>query len=126
MDPVTVVLSALAEGAALALKDTVGGAIKDAYDGLKSLVRRKFSGNQQAEVALAGHDVKPEVWKEPLKDALQETHAADDPEVLAAAERLLNALRAPTELGSVQAHFHAPVNGSVVGHGNEVTQNFNR
>ena len=46
MDPVSLIVTALATGAAAALKDTAGEAVKDAYSGLKSLLdaQARFDG----------------------------------------------------------------------------------
>jgi hypothetical protein len=41
MDPITLIVAALAAGAALVLKDTASSAARDAYAGLKALVRKR-------------------------------------------------------------------------------------
>ena len=46
MDPVTLILTALAAGAALGVKDTASAAVKDAYEGLKALVKKRFAGRR--------------------------------------------------------------------------------
>nr|WP_287107984.1 MULTISPECIES: hypothetical protein [unclassified Microcystis] len=38
-----IILAALAAGAAAAAKDTAGTAVKDAYEGLKALIKKKFA-----------------------------------------------------------------------------------
>lgn len=43
MDPITVLVTALALGAAGGLKDVTGRAISDAYTALKALVKRRFT-----------------------------------------------------------------------------------
>src|SRR5690349_23355356 len=55
MDPVTVVVSALAAGAATGLTDTVATAVKDAYAGLKRLLTRRYE-----DVDLAPVEKKPD------------------------------------------------------------------
>lgn len=40
MDPVSLVVTALAAGAAIGLKDTASAAVTDAYENLKVLVKR--------------------------------------------------------------------------------------
>ena len=42
MEPISLILAALAAGAAAAAKDTAGTAVKDAYEGLKALIKKKF------------------------------------------------------------------------------------
>ena len=52
MDPISLIIAALAAGAIAGVKDTAGQAVKDAYAGLKALVHRRFAGNRDAEAAL--------------------------------------------------------------------------
>ena len=73
IEPVSLILNALASGAAAALKDTASQALKDAYRGLKHLLRRKLEGNGEAEAALKLYETKPEVWQLPLQDELVRT-----------------------------------------------------
>lgn len=85
MEPVTLIVAALAAGAQAALQDTAGTAIKDAYEGLKSLIVRKF-GKQPVLDSL---EQKPE---SKLKQASAEEDlaaAAKDEQVLASALELL-------------------------------------
>ena len=42
VDPITIIVTALATGAAAGLKPTAAQAVKDAYAGLKSLIQRKL------------------------------------------------------------------------------------
>lgn len=87
VDPVTLVVTALATGASAALSETVGQAIVDAYVGLKSLLRRRLSARQDDPEAVAADDTEPEAWRKRLAGRLD---AADvDDELLAAAERVL-------------------------------------
>jgi hypothetical protein len=87
MDPVSLILGALAAGAA----DTTKQAVKDAYDGLKRLVAARFAGRPPAEVALAEHADDPETWQKPLAKELDAAGAAGDDEILAAARAVLEA-----------------------------------
>ena len=48
MDPVTLIVTALAAGAVFGLKDTASAAVKDAYAGLKALVKRRFVGRPKS------------------------------------------------------------------------------
>jgi hypothetical protein len=89
MDPVTLILGALAAGAVAGVSQTATTAVKDAYTGLKNLVARRLAGRPTAEVALAEHEQDPETWKAPLGKALTEADAATDPQVIEAAERLM-------------------------------------
>jgi hypothetical protein len=87
VDPVTLVVTALATGASAGLSETVAQAIVDAYAGLKSLLRRRLVARQDDPEVVAADDTEPEAWRERLAGRLD---AADvDDELLAAAERVL-------------------------------------
>jgi hypothetical protein len=112
MDPITLIITALASGVAAAIQEASGDAIKNAYQGLKNLVRRRLTGNSAAEVALEKHAEKPEVWEAPLKDALSEAGADQDKEIVEAAQRLM-ALIDPEQAAA--GRFNTKVSGNVQG-----------
>jgi hypothetical protein len=101
IDPISLIVAALAAGAAAAAKDTASQAVKDAYNGLKALIHKRFAGRPEASVALTQHELAPQVWQAPLKDSLDKTGAANDPIILEAARRLDTVLR--QEGGGVSA-----------------------
>jgi hypothetical protein len=89
MDPVTLIVAALVAGAAAGLKDTASSAIKDAYNGLKGLLRRKLACRPDGELVLARHEQEPQVWDKPLAQELTAAGAGDDPALIAAAQALM-------------------------------------
>ncbi|MGD0373677.1 MAG: hypothetical protein ABSB01_03695 [Streptosporangiaceae bacterium] len=89
MDPVTLILTALVAGAGLGLKNTASSAITDAYNGLKGLVRRKLAGREGGELVLARHEQDPQVWDKPLAQELTTVGAGDDPDLVSAAQALM-------------------------------------
>jgi len=89
MDPITLIVTALAAGAALGVTDTASAMVKDAYAGLKALVRKRLGGRPGAELVLAGHEQAPETWQAPLMAELSETGADRDRELIAAAKALM-------------------------------------
>ncbi len=93
MEPITLIVTALAAGASsgalAALSDEVKDGVKAAYAKLRGLVSRRTAGNPVAETALAQYEASPEVWRAPLADELAKAGAADDQELLAAAQALL-------------------------------------
>ncbi|ABW29275.1 hypothetical protein [Acaryochloris marina] len=89
MDPMMLILTALVTGAA----KVAGDAAPDAYKGLKALIQKKVVGKPEAEMALAKYEEKPDVWEEPLKDALAESGIDKDEEILKAAQELLEQLQ---------------------------------
>ena len=98
MEPLTLIVSALVAGATAALQETASQAVKDAYAGFKALIQKRFAGKPEAEMALAQHEKKPDIWKEPLKDALTETDADKDPAIIEAADNLLKLIQ-PQQIG---------------------------
>ncbi|MEO8417860.1 MAG: hypothetical protein ABI475_03960 [Methylophilaceae bacterium] len=125
MDPITLILSALVAGATAAAKETATEAVKDAYHGLKALIQSKFSGRPDAESVLSGYEKKPEVWKEPVKDALTETAADKDDTIIKAAQALLAKADPQGQAqGKYNVQFAGPVYGATIGDKNEVTNNF--
>ena len=90
MDPITLIVTALAAGAALGAQDTVSAMVKDAYAGLKLLVKRRLGGRPGAELVLTKHEQAPETWQAPLRAELAETGADGDRDLIAAAQALLD------------------------------------
>ena len=61
MEPISLIIAALVAGATAATKDTAGQAVKDAYEGLKTLIKRKFEGDSLGQGLV---DAKPEEIKQ--------------------------------------------------------------
>jgi|SRR5215471_17758215 len=90
MDPITLIVTALAAGAALGVQDSASAMVKDAYASLKALVRRRLGGDPGAELVLARHEQAPETWQAPLMAELARTGADGDGDLIAAAKALLD------------------------------------
>lgn len=90
MEPITLIATALAAGAALGAKETASSAMKDAYAGLKALAKRRLGGRPGTELLLAKHERVPEAWREALVAELAEAGADHDLELVAAAQALMN------------------------------------
>jgi len=120
MPAVEIITAALAAGAAAGLKDTASAAMRDAYAGLKDLLKRRVGDHDdQAVRALEADETEPGMWQVRIGDALTVSGAAGDEQVLAAARRLL-ALADPdkaktfhidvgTNYGAVGGEFSGPV-----------------
>jgi hypothetical protein len=108
MDPVSLIVMALAAGAALGLKDTASQAVKDAYGGLKALVKKRFGGRPEGELVLAKHEQAPDTWKEPLASELTAAHAGDDADLVAAAQAVM---RLADPAGSQAGKYTVHVSG---------------
>jgi hypothetical protein len=108
MDPITLIVAALAAGASAGLGDTATQAIKDAYAGLKALIKRRFAGNAKAEATLADHEADPETYEKPLAKQLEAAGAQDDQEILQMAEELLK----KADKAGIKTKYHVQVSGS--------------
>lgn len=89
MDPITVIMGALSLAGTLA-KPISDQVIKDGYAGFKSLILHRFAEKDPSlETTLAKFEQKPEVWKEPIRDALQEAGVDKDQVVVDQATELV-------------------------------------
>jgi hypothetical protein len=117
MSNVELIVAALSAGAAAGVTNTATAAVQDAYAGFKNLLRPWVRG--EARVALDADETEEGVWQARLGDELEASGAADDEQVLAAAERLLAAadpakaaiynVAVGNNSGVVGATFTAPV-----------------
>jgi hypothetical protein len=101
MEPITLIVTSLALGAAAGLKPTAEQVIRDAYGGLKSLIQRKY-----AEVSIEQLEKAPESKprRAVVEEDLTQAGAGKDEEVLRQAKILLDAIQA-----------HAPETASAIG-----------
>jgi hypothetical protein len=90
LEPITAIVTALALGAASALKEVGTQSVKDAYAGLKALIQRKY-----AKVPLAQLEEKPESKsrRDVVAEELTEAGAAPDEELLQHAKAVLDAVQ---------------------------------
>jgi hypothetical protein len=121
MEPIAIILTALVAGATAAAKDTAGTAVKDAYNGLKHLLKKKFQGDPLAQAVV---DAKPEDIDKAeglLKTKITEFGVEKDTEILRAAKTLIDTLNSGsvTQGGSPRLNIGGNVKGIV---GNVNTQ----
>lgn len=94
MDPISMIVVALAAGAAAGLKPTAEQVVKDAYAAIKGLITRKY-----AKVDLTPLERKPEseAKRDSVREDLAEARAGEDSELMAKVKELLDTLeqRAP-------------------------------
>jgi len=124
MDPTVLILSALTSGATAALSETVETVVKDAYQGLKTLIQKKFAGKPKAEMVLEEHAREPETWNKPLEKVLHEEGADQDSEIVQAAERLLELIQAQSKTGGKYDVRISGSQGIVIGDNAQVEQHF--
>lgn len=93
MDPITLIVAALAAGASTgalsALQDDMKDAVTSAYSKLRGLVTKRIAGNPGAELTLAEYETDPATWEAPLTAKLRQLGAADDADLVAAAKTLM-------------------------------------
>jgi len=89
MEPITMIVTALALGAAAGIQGIAEQAIKDGYEQLKALVQRKYAG-----ISLKKLEGKPDskARRGLVEEELAETDAAQDEEALRQAQALLDAI----------------------------------
>jgi hypothetical protein len=109
VDPVTLIVTALAAGAGLGLKDTASAAVQDAYRSLKTLVTRRLAGQRDGGLVLARHAEAPQAWEGPLAAELTAAGADDDADLVAAAQALMTLV---DEIGSRDGKYRIQVQGS--------------
>jgi|ERR1017187_5733021 hypothetical protein len=109
MDPITLIVTALAAGAALGVTDVASSAVKDAHAGLKALVKKRFGGRPDAELVLTKHEKAAETWRAPLRAELAEAGADRDPDLVAAAQALMNLV---DEAGARAGKYTVDVRGA--------------
>jgi hypothetical protein len=124
MDPISLLLAALAAGATAAAKDTVEQTVKDTYAGLKALIRKRFAGKPQAEIALAEYEKDKDTWERPLQKSLSEVGADRDEAILQQAQRLLKQIN-PQQASQGKYNINiGEARGSVIGDHAQVYQSW--
>jgi hypothetical protein len=90
------IVAALSAGAVAGAKDTAKSAIADAYQGLKSLIKKKFGHDSDAGRAIDKLEGKPEsgARRQSVLEELQAINSTSDPELVSAAQSLFKLIRA--------------------------------
>jgi hypothetical protein len=124
MEPISLILAALGAGAIAATKDVAGTAVKDAYEGLKALIKKKFAeqGKDDPSTIIEKFEKKPEVTKPLLEDELKEAGLEKDEEILKAAEAVM--VKKDPEGASTGKYDFRGAKGVQVGDHNTQTNNF--
>ena len=92
---VNAIAAALSTGAAAAATDVGKKAVADAYDGLKSLIHKRFGSDSDAADAIEKLEARPDSAgrKQTLTEELEAAKADSDPELVSAAQALLALIR---------------------------------
>jgi hypothetical protein len=95
MDPVTLaIVAAVTAGVTAGGSKAVEKAVLDSYEGLKTLIRNKFGGDK-AHKAIADVEGEPDFkpYQEGLKQRIEAAKIDKDPEIIQAAQILLDLLK---------------------------------
>ena len=92
MDPITLIVTALAAGAASAMQDDAKAAVKTAFARLRHLAKKRFANPASGEFMVEKHASAPDIWQAPLQQELEQSDAAGDPELIDAAQALMKLL----------------------------------
>jgi hypothetical protein len=125
VEPISLIIAALAAGAVAGARDTAGAAVKDVYGGLKALIRRRFGGNREASAALDLSECQPAAPPGELARYLWAVGAETDEELIAAAQAVL---RLVDPAGARTGKYEVTISGGkgiVVGDQANVTMTFN-
>jgi hypothetical protein len=124
VDPISLVVAALAAGAAAGLTDAARSAVADAYASLKARLRRHIAGDRDAENRLDELERQPAADTGPLAERLRTTAADRDRELIATARAVLERL---DPQGARAGKYDVRISGGkgiVVGDHATVTMNF--
>ena len=89
MEPVSLIVGALAAGALAGTQDAASSSVKDAYIKLKALIHDRLEGRPAAQTALAEHEREPEAWGPALEHELTKAGVDADPLLVAQARALI-------------------------------------
>lgn len=122
MEPISLILVALAAGASTgaidALKDSAKDAAKAAYAKLRGLARKRVAGQPDGELALDRYEAAPKKWEGVLTDELTAAGAASDAELVDAAKALMELI---DQAGAKSGKYNVTIQNSKgvqVGDGN--------
>ncbi|MEU6025127.1 hypothetical protein ACGFIK_24110 [Micromonospora sp. NPDC048871] len=124
MDPVTLVVGALAAGALQGTGEAAASAVKDAYQALKAAVAARFADRPSGQLVLQEHEQDPEVYAAPLAKQVRAAGADQDPRIVELAQALMALLN---EQGAGSAKYQVRLDGAKgvqVGDGNTQTNTF--
>jgi len=89
VEPIALILAALAAGAAKGVGETASAAVMDAYAALKDALRRRLAGKPAALDAVDHYAEDPAEWRSNLEIHLRRAGADTDPAIVAAATAVM-------------------------------------
>ena len=128
MDPISMaIVAALTVGATSGLTEVAKAMITDAYQGLKSMINKKFGDKSNVITSIEVLEAKPQSVgrQQTLNEEIVDAQLAHDQEILQAAHSLLSLIKAEPGGESHVQHITGNYNAVVQGHGN-ATVNVNQ
>lgn len=112
MDPITVTITALLP----TLADVAKSGIKDAYEGLKAVIRRKWGEAGPISKAIAAIEEAPtsKARAAVVQEEVEAVKAADDPDVAQALKVLIDLMKNKGVGGEAVARIQFNMSGGVV------------
>lgn len=126
MDPVTLIVSAIVAGVTAGATDVAKTAVKDTYNLFMNRLKKKFTGKEDVQEALAGVEKKPEskARQAVLEEEMAGLDIANDEELLKLAQAVLEKLDEPgAQAGKYNIHISGS-QGIVIGDYAKVDQQF--
>ena len=127
MDPVTLVVTALATGLITGVGEAAKTVVKDMYESLKARLIQKTEQNENARAALTAVEKSPEstARQDVLKEELAKLELEKDAELIQLAKSILEQLDPKgVQAGKYNIIIHN-AQGAIIGDANEVKQTFN-
>ncbi len=88
MEPITIILSALAAGASMVASGSLGEAGSDAYNKIKESIKKRLAKKESGEFILTKYEKNPEIWEKPLMEYLTELAIDRDKEIIELAKQV--------------------------------------
>lgn len=124
VDPISLMVTALAAGASSAVQGAASNAVEAAYSRLRNAVKRRFRRNRDVISLLEKRENSPDAWRAALEQQLAGEVNPDDDTILAAARDLLVLIDPEgARVGKYNVSIHGG-RGIVVGDSAHVTMAF--
>lgn len=116
MEPLSMIMMALVAGLTPGLTETTKQGVKDAYDGLKSLLKKKFTEKSIDTKLIDEHEQDHETWEKPLEKSIVKVEADKDQQIIEAARKLLELSDpAGAQKGMYNVQFQGDATGTIIG-----------
>ncbi len=127
MDPITAaIVAALTLGVTSGITETSKKAVSDAYEALKGLLKKKFGHESEVMKSVERLEIKPDSTgrQATLQEEVTTAHAEQDPDILKAAQTLLNLIS--SQPGGSQYNQYISGNYNAITQSGPATININQ